>query len=428
MSKNIFTTVISILFFNFIFIQNYTFNLGFINIGLIIIPICLSIFLFLYSGRVIKYYDNTNLPIFIFLVYLFIRGTFSDDILEAVIYFSYVVLCILIMYLTYVFTNYVIQFSLIRPILITVNLLLIFSIGIYFYLSWILTPDEISILFTAFREAGARSNREITSFVTSESGTIRFNGYYFDPNYWAMYATMALTIISCFSIILFKANPKKSLFIFLFIIPSILAIVLTFSRGAILSMLLSSILLFFFLYKTRSVFFKSYFLFSAAIVFVSSFIFLSFLTEIIETFVLKFSNENEALENTRSNIWGLYINHLSNVELDKLIFGYGLKRDPSIEHIKMSTHNLFLYLIVKQGLLGLFSYLLIIFVFIKRNFFIMKNNILHILSSLGVLAIIFQSFFLDPLYHLPFWVLIAFNSSIKYYIKNEEFGGTKLLG
>jgi len=235
----------------------------------------------------------------------------------------------------------------------------------------------------------------------------RLSGWMRSANHFSTFIGIALL----FEWFKFQINGKKTIFglikLFLFIV----TIILSGSRGALLSVIITLIILTFFSFRKMRLkdLVKSYWWIIIPIIFGSL-----FLNIILESIGYSYSFFNESVlrseqnitEDERSNIWEhTILNWLKGDFFDKF-FGFG--REMSGELAGRSTHNSYITLLVEYGITYVVFYLFLIFKLFKKlvalikhdNTFLMLVSILlylflrsltnNVLGGIGINQILFN--------------------------------------
>jgi hypothetical protein len=235
----------------------------------------------------------------------------------------------------------------------------------------------------------------------------RLSGWMRSANYFSIFIGIALL----FEWFKFQINEKKTNFglikVFLFIV----TIILSGSRGALLSLTIILIILTFFSFSKMRLkdFVKSYCWIIIPIIFGSL-----FLNVILESLGYSYSFFDESVlrsdenitEDERSNIWEHTILNWSTGDFFDKFFGFG--REMSTELAGRSTHNSYITLLVEYGITYVVFYLFLIFKLFKKlgalikhdNTFLMLFSILlylflrsltnNVLGGFGINQILFN--------------------------------------
>lgn len=395
------------LFILSLFVHNIFLSFGGITIGLIVLPVSLFGSLWIYNK--IGFDLNGANPYFIFVLYAILGSVLGSPDKEDLLALVYLVLCLVVFLLTISCVKWfdLLQLhGLIYYVIFGVTL-----VGLFFYVYSILNLS-IEDVAEAYGTANIEVRRDVgfnpKGFVLVDGGSLRYNGFYFDPNYWSLYV-----IISFAFLIVVKEHIQKSAF-WMCLFAILLSGLLTLSRGFIISLLCACLVFWIVVLVNRPVqAIRMLFAFIAILVFFSMIFFVVYSN--VEAFASivdgKFIGEAEAGETPRLTIWADYTARMFLKEdFQHLLFGFGMTRDfRKYGFFAEVPHNLLLYILSQLGLVGLFLYaslyVRLIYILFKiktkvTSLFTLRYGLLFCLIMLTV-----ASFFLDPLFHYPFWVL-----------------------
>lgn len=228
----------------------------------------------------------------------------------------------------------------------------------------------------------------------------RFTGLYADPNYY----NVGIIISLCLAVILFYRKEINSLFLVLMSAPMIYFLILTYSKSALIMLLLPVCMFLYSLYRRRNyaAVIMSVFLIVALIVLV--------LSGQIDTFdiVLERISESEtsegmdinALTTGRFALWMNYIKHILN-HLEVGVFGSSIAAGLVNSR---ASHNTYIDLIYYLGAIGTLLLFAILMVISKqsRTVAIKKNFINYSVTICMIVMYFFLSelFYFDPPFHI----------------------------
>ena len=199
---------------------------------------------------------------------------------------------------------------------------------------------------------------------------------------------------------------------------NIVLIFLTASKAGFLGVLLSLILNYFVLDKGKK---KTYILLILILISLFIFIFPNLITNVLYRF--RDSNSLEELTTNRTLFWKNGIEYILH---NNFLFGvgYAVQAEMYIHGINIGyfnvSHNIFISILVKIGIVGLVIFLIILLSILKYVFNnkIIRDNIYRVpILSLLILIFIGQSLSWD--YNINIWVLIGINWGILSKIKER---------
>ena len=248
----------------------------------------------------------------------------------------------------------------------------------------------------------------------------RVTGFFQDPNY----ASLNMVVVIPLAYYLFK-NSKiniEKIFIGLGILTTIVAILLTYSRGGMLSLIIVIILIFLHeQHKFRKIIIGGIILITLFKYLPSENIFERFNTIINSLFVilnnLHFTRSVDPSIFTRYSLlqsgWNMFINNFFT--------GVGLGSFMFVSPNHQVAHNTYLSIAAELGFFGIFIFIGIIFLSLRNLHFAQKEfedkNLKNIVQGckIGLYAFLINALFLTAQYERIFWVLLAF-SMISYSI------------
>lgn len=250
---------------------------------------------------------------------------------------------------------------------------------------------------------------------------VRISGGLSDPNAMAMDALVAL-VFAWFlvNIAKHKVLYKKYLTFGLVVIPAY-ALLMTFSRGGMLSLLIMVIMFLKIKYKVSKIIFNV-FVISVVLYIIYAFIIPS---ELRDTLQMRF-DFNEAKETGGSNRVGIWTAYLERW-MYYFITGTGFGNCPSVlqQHsggvnvsLNYVTHNQYLLYFVEQGLIGLILYINYIYKGIKV-INTTKNKM--VLLALPFLGYAIATFFVNLSGGRTVWIVFAFMNFIYAYNKAQTY-------
>lgn len=240
---------------------------------------------------------------------------------------------------------------------------------------------------------------------------VRFSGGVKDPNIMALDASLVLF----FSLFLLKTNKQQLLYkiiCYSAIIVALIAVLLSFSRGVMLALVISAI---YWLFKQNS--FNRILRYIVLVIGVLVIIYLLLPQEIIDAMSVRFSIK-EAEESGgagRESIWIEYLSHWT----DYFITGTGLNNCQSVlvSHNSLEyrvTHNQYLKMFVEFGFLGILFYLS----YFKRLFKTCRSTVgSYMFLTLPFIAMSVSSFFIEIDGGRSFWIILAITNYIWFHNK-----------
>jgi O-antigen ligase len=388
--------VLAIIFFISFFLQRFSFKIGFSLKSFIIIAILYSLLFF----KSIKINFNTFEKIlFLFFIYSITISVFTSNYIENSIRLIFAIILISIIYILsknilYFFIEKRISFNkviIIVALFINLVALILYIIGIY----------KIGNHFILYE-------RERIYGVLIDRGIPRLIGTFTDPNFFVLADTFF------FYYFLFM---KKNLLEKLIFLNIVINILLTFSRGGIISLSLVLIIYFIFKlitdiirnFKIKKSFFKFLFIF---IFFVVIIIFLINNSPVLQEMFMK-RIDSLSRGSGRFEIWLHGLNFFYN----NYLFGIGLYDFlPYNIHYYNNyhyMHNTYLEVLVETGIVGFILYILFhifLLIHILKMYKINKNCIIILLTYLSLfLEMISLSALINEV-----WVLFLVYTSVKY--------------
>lgn len=412
------TTLLTGFFFASVFIQNATFSVGTVQIGFILVPVVL--FAFFFFRRRIGFVPTPYFRVsFIFLGYALIRTFTSPHLSEALVVLVYLGLDFVVMFMTYAFTVYVRYHRLEHVVILSVNGLMLVGVLIYLYLYSNYDPLTIATNFEAMRQENIRkagSFWDVMSYASAEGDVLRFNGFYLDPNNWGLYAFTGLYFVTVMKLCLDaeKTPPYwlRGTFGYLAYLPTLLSCLFTFSRGVMLGLVVVGVSVLVSAFRSNprlglrllvgtTIGFAGLALWLVPLLYGDS---------VLETLLInKTTGDLDQTSIARPFVWQTYLMIFSNWSGIQLLFGVGMSR-VFYEDVGffMATHNYIMQILAMMGLVGLslhlyMSYYLALIIRAGQGMFRSARFRYGIKFSflVGTLLI---SFFIDPLYQLPFWM------------------------
>lgn len=308
------------------------------------------------------------------------------------------------------------SFNLFRTIKLICNLLFLSSIlnsevklknkEIFFsYISGNIVASTISIMDSSFFNVESYIGRkEIAGNIAQD--VERFAGLYEDPNYYSI----GLIISLCLVVILFYRREIKPIFGFLLSIVMVYFLLQTYSKSALIMMVLPVILLLYVLIKDKKYVLSIFIVFSALLT-----IFLAFSGKIpaLELVIERIRESETAVGGTdinalttgRLDIWIMYIEYFIN-HIRSAIFGVSISAD-LVEG--SAAHNTYIDVFYHLGVLGGTLLVSILAVISRQSRHIhLRRNFLNysIMICIGIMY-----FFLSELFYFdtPFQIFIAFS-------------------
>lgn len=311
------------------------------------------------------YYDQLNLPFFLFFLYGILSSkTIFEDILfrkyKTGLYLLAALYLLIISvsifnYVPYVYGGY----SILRQLLIVIPFFYLVSMDIinenlkyYELMKWYITG--VILLSLAF----------IFKIELSYSIDMRLFVMGINPNSIALFCISASLMM--YHLIKVGLASKKVMIVYLIFIPILIYItILTGSRGGLIGLLIGISIYFFF--DSKGVFSKLSKVFQAIIVLIFLLV-VFFSNEIITT---RFS-ESDTIISSRLPIWETAFSLLDN----DMLFGIGVFRyEKDMTRaigMPISTHNEYLSVLVYSGIIGLVIFIMFILILIKSSLYAIK--------------------------------------------------------
>jgi len=332
----------------------------------------------IFNFPVLKYY-------FIFLLAFFISIWYSPEpyFISIRKYLNFIIPLLFSILMTAVLKDYITVKRYLKTLLISVALLGLLGIVMFVLGKWVLYGADIS----------------------------RAPGVFGHPNDYAIFLNINLSIALALSIIL---NNKKDKILY-FIIFLILAISLvpTFTKGAYISFFIIVILTGILSIRVTKSFLPLIGML-LIIAFISAFAFGAY----SDTLLFRITHHDSFI--WRINLWKGLINKI----IEHPIKGYGFMSSFKIAqsllpvNIPLSTHNLYLRILIETGIIGLVAFLLGYFAIARYMLSVLvksKNEFTKALAMGGIVAFIslfFNSFtencFFTPMINFYFWFYFSF--------------------
>ncbi len=247
---------------------------------------------------------------------------------------------------------------------------------------------------------------------------IRFSGLYSDPNYYAV----GMIISLCLLIVLFYREEIKSFGAILFAVPVVYFLIQTYSKSAIIMVVVAVGFLVYSFHKKRNYF--AVLLIVAATVIV---IILAFSGRIpaLQTVVDRFLASDTAegmdvsgLTTGRADLWRIYLKHVIT-NMDVGLFGEGIS---SAQLISQPPHNTYLDVLYYLGAVGGSLLLLSLGAILEQSRLVALRR--NFLNYSVLICITVMYFFLSELFYFdpPFQIFLAFtvlNLPLESHTKNE---------
>jgi len=404
-----------LVFFAGVFIQNATVSIGTVQIGSILLPVGLFVLRVLAGGLPLVRTTHFT-PILLFLGYVTLRALTSPHFGEALVVLVYFLLDATVMLGAYTFTLYALRNNRQGLVIRAVNAVMLATVVIYGFVFLNVEVNTLGQHLTYLRDVGVRAAASFfdpMSYVIVENRVMRLVGFYLDPNYWAMYVLAGLYAV----VLMNRLSPRRAGpfgWSYLRFLPCVLSMVLTFSRGAILGLvllLLSSLGALLLQNPRRGL---TVLVWAGLIVGVVGPVVLYsvFDSELLKQLLFeKTVNDLENTQDARPFIWLSYLGIYTTWGPEWLLFGVGLNRIYYEQDVGffISAHNLILQLMGNLGLVGVGLYLYTVgylATVLTRAARRLKGKLAQpYLISLQFLAVLlFLSMFLDPMFHLPYWL------------------------
>ncbi len=403
-----------VVFFTGIFIQNATLSIGGVQIGYILLPV--GLFMIAGYTNLISLIQSSYFQwYFVFFFYALLRMFTSPHFGEAVVQMVYFGLDFIVMFACYTFVMYAIRNNRQRLVIGSINAVMLATILIYVY---IFTTYDLNTLGQNTNVLHS-DNMRLTggfwnsmNYVITENRILRLNGFYLDPNYWALYTFAGLFLIAVMKLSV-KNREATTLWSYASYIPPLISCLLTFSRGAILGLLLLMFSILFYLLLSNpkrgiKVLFYSALGFSLLLGLV---LFTFFDIELLNQLLLeKTVNDINDTEVSRPFIWTTYLLTFINWPVTKLLFGVGMNR-LFYEDVGffISPHNFIFQLISLLGVIGMALHLamtgFLIRLLLRARVRFRENAWLFFVSLLFFGAFLVMSLFLDTIFHFPYWII-----------------------
>lgn len=244
-------------------------------------------------------------------------------------------------------------------------------------------------------------------------GSTRYVGTFIDPNYFATFQSVVLVIL--ISIFIDKKKTKFSgILLLLLIILTILSIILSFSRGAYLQLIICLVIFILYKYKKNIVKLSFYFFGFIILLYVFIQIISKYFADSKWISRLSFSEIVEKGGSGRTDIW---LNAIQKT-IDNP-FGYGWGSEVQINGI--GSHNIFIEALVQFGVPGLIIFVILYLTFIKEIFSILKysSSSLEIGIALSGIIMLIASLTLGILEYRQFWFCIGLVSATAYNVRRK---------
>ncbi|MDP2637826.1 MAG: O-antigen ligase family protein [Candidatus Levybacteria bacterium] len=336
-----------------------------------------------------------------------IRNFSSDEILVA---FLYILRWVLYASLYFVVKNFSFKFKkkILFLLLLTGGLFLAFGFMQYF-----LYPNLRNL-----------------SYLGWDEHMVRLFSTFLDPNFSGAFYVLTL-IFSLSVFFLLKVNKKLKLMwvVGIFSVINVIAIFLSYSRSALVMLLVSSFVYF--------VSIKKLYWFFGIILFLIIFILASLRNFDIENINLfrtassqaRIDSANTAIEIIKSNlIIGVGFNTYRYAQIKH---GFRSSSGSVVSHADAGTDNSFLYVLATTGIVGLILYLNLLLAILRKSYEtykfhgskeFQKNVSIVIISSIA--GLIFNSFFINSLFYsfilIWIWILLGIISSSNIKIKENS--------
>lgn len=204
---------------------------------------------------------------------------------------------------------------------------------------------------------------------------------------------------------------KSPLILFPSLLYCLVFILLGMKRGAILIAIILLVYTIFNLYKLESARLKKYIVFFSIIVFCSLIAAVDYMLTNSDYFISRIELTLEGNSSGRGDLYGLFISYFLNQQsLINILFGNGA--NATLQIGPNYAHNDWLELLINQGLLGIFIYLLYFYYFVK----ICCNSNVSKVPLLGLRLILITSF-LATIFSMSYMALEIFTSvSLGFYM------------
>lgn len=244
--------------------------------------------------------------------------------------------------------------------------------------------------------------------------SIGITGLYKNPNYLTSFMNVGLFLM-LYKLFYIKINKHRKLLILLFAVLFLISFYLTGTRASFVTLLISLSLLF-----AKNIYSKRR-IYKGVIPILFLIVIIIFFSSSVESLIDLFLGNRSLLEDSgRSISWALAINQI----LDRPILGSGLfawsnlYNSSTLEYL----HNIFLELILNQGLIGLLLFMMLVFD---------KINHIHIDDKFIIYSVIiisgFPLFFQNGIVDVNFWRFIIFSRVLINFSISSEISINKLL-
>lgn len=234
----------------------------------------------------------------------------------------------------------------------------------------------------------------------------RFTGLHTDPNYY----TVGLIICLCLIVILYHRQEIKTSFAITLTVPIIYFLIMTYSKSAIVMMIIPFVYLSYSLFNKRKIISVLIILISVLLVVVLA---LSGTIEAFDVVLSRFEAGNTAdgvdinsLTTGRFELWILYFKYLVN-NFDTMLLGEGISASPVGSHV---AHNTYFDMWYHLGIIGSILLLALLIVILSQS---RSSNLKRKPINYSVLTcILVLYFFLSELFYFdpPFHIFLAFRA------------------
>jgi hypothetical protein len=417
MKPNRLNDLLLVVFFVGVFIQNATISIGTVQIGSILLPMGLFVLRVMAGGLPVVRTGHFR-PVMLFLGYVLLRMFTSPHTGEALVVMVYFLLDALVMVAAYTFVLYALRNRRQDLVVRSVNAIMLCTVLIYAFVFVTVDTATLGQHLMYLRDEGVRAAASFfdpMSYVIVENRVMRLNGFYLDPNYWSLYALVGLYIVVLLSPVS-GTGAKSGGWMYLRYLPAGLSMLLTFSRGAILGilLLLGSALGRMILENPRQ----------GAKVLVRVGVGLGVLgplalygifdsEQLRQLLFEKTVSDMDNTYNARPFIWLSYLTIYAGWGPERLLFGMGLNR-LYFEDVGffISAHNLIFQLLGSLGFVGVVLYLYtaghltaVLARARRRAMGTLRSPYFVSLQFLAVLLLL--SLFEDPMFHFPYWLFMG---------------------
>jgi hypothetical protein len=298
------------------------------------------------------------------------------------------------------------------------SLSLIHLIGVisFLYLVIFVGLEGVSYRLSLIKNAKLLENNLI-SFIFYDGFLPRYNGYILDPNFWGLYVIFGLYII----LVLKELNPNKIKYFELSFVLSIISILFTASRGAIITLIgifmLRKILIIIresklickFNIKAKSL--KKLIIVLVLLVILSIPI-INYGVKIVDKdfFISRYSFTD--LDSSRISVWARYLN-----KSDNPLIGNGLTRWLRLNssNFYKTSHNTYIFIYYTSGLIGLFLFSLVpggLLIIATANY--LKSNNYRVFSTVisFTIGVLIQIATIDTLFSIVLWGVFILGFSV----------------